>query len=278
MIMKLTDKEDTVIIHYGCNDFNKPKRTIFWISCVHYIKGEKVYFYEDGNEVDIIEKFKNFIDDNQEKTFIHWSMNKPNFGFTAIQSQYKLLTGTDTSFSPRKKLDLSEYLKDKYGIEYVKRDGGRLDNIGKLNGFSGIKENIEVKKGNQANNRLELLFSIYQAEMQGKLKVENTLEARNPYPRLFVTGDIYYKFIEYTNTKILDWYLDFSYLKKRLEHEKMIFHTKDNEFMRIVHNEMSLQQLKDNYYEDYKVKNKLVSLNKSCSSQRENNFNKTFDL
>jgi hypothetical protein len=58
----------------------------------------------------------------------------------------------------------------------------------------------------------------------------------------------------------------------------MIFHTKDNEFMRIVHDEMSLQQLKDKYYEDYKVKNKLVSLNKSSTSQRENNFNKTFDL
>lgn len=278
MIMKLTDKENTIIIHYGCNDFDKPKRTIFWISCVHYIEGEKVYFYEDGNEVDIIEKFKKFIDDNQEKTYIHWSMNKPNFGFTAIQSQYKLLTGIDTSFSPRKKLDLSEYLKDKYGIEYVKRDGGRLDNIAKLNSFSGIKENIEVKKGNQANNRLELLFSIYQAEMQGKLKVENTLEARNPYPRLFVSGDIYYKFIEYTNTKILDWYLDFSYLKKRLEHEKMIYRIKDNEFMRIVHDEMAVPILKDNYYEDYKVKNKLVSLNKSSTSQRENNFNKTFEM
>ena len=278
MIKKLTAKENTVIIHYGCNDFNKPKRTILWISCVHYIEGEKVYFYEDGNEVDIIKKFKNFIDKNQEKTFIHWSMNNPIFGFTAIQSQYKLLTELDVSFTPRKKLDLSEYLKEKYGIEYVKSHEGRLDSIAKLNGFSGIKENIEVKKGNQANNRLELLFSIYQAEIQGKLKVENTLEAKNPYPRLFASGDIYYKFIEYTKTKILDWYLDFSYLKKRLEHENMIFHTKDNEFMRIVHDEMAVPILKDNYYEDYKVKNKLVSLNKSSTSQRENNFNNTFEI
>ena len=58
----------------------------------------------------------------------------------------------------------------------------------------------------------------------------------------------------------------------------MIFHTKDNEFMRILHDEMSVPILKDNYYEDYKVKNKLVSLTKSSTSQRENNFNNTFEI
>jgi len=97
----------------------------------------------------------------------------------------------------------------------------------------------------------------------------------NPYPLIFVSADVYLKFIEYTHKHIIDYYLDYSYLKKRLENLNLIHSIKDNEFMRILYEEMGLISKKD--YEEYSIKNKLSSLNKSSSTNRENNFNNIFD-
>ena len=96
----------------------------------------------------------------------------------------------------------------------------------------------------------------------------------NPYPLLFASGEVYNDFISYTSNHIIDYYLDFSYLKKRLEAEGLIHKTKDNVFMKIIHDDMGL--INKSHYQDYKIKNKLSSLNKSTSASRENNFNNTF--
>ena len=96
----------------------------------------------------------------------------------------------------------------------------------------------------------------------------------NPYPHIFISAAIYLKFIEYTSKHIIDYYLDYSYLKKRLQHEKLIYNIRDNEFMLILNEEMKLISKKN--YEDYFIKNKLSSLNKSSSTARENNFNNIF--
>ena len=34
--MNLSERKNTVIIHYGCTDFNKPVHTIFWIGAIYY--------------------------------------------------------------------------------------------------------------------------------------------------------------------------------------------------------------------------------------------------
>ena len=98
---------------------------------------------------------------------------------------------------------------------------------------------------------------------------------KNPYPLIFTSVDIYLKFIKYTSNNIIDYYIDYSYLKKRLENLNLIHSIKDNEFMRILYEEMELISKKD--YEEYSIKNKLSSLNKSSSTNRENNFNNIFD-
>lgn len=96
----------------------------------------------------------------------------------------------------------------------------------------------------------------------------------NPYPLLFTSGKVYNDFISYTSKHIIDYYIDFSYLKKRLEAEHLIHKTKDNDFMKIIYDDMEL--INETDYRDYKIKNKLSSLYKSTSANRENNFNNTF--
>ena len=105
-------------------------------------------------------------------------------------------------------------------------------------------------------------------------KNSNKEPNKNPYPLIFTTVDIYLKFIKYTSNNIIDYYIDYSYLKKRLENLNLIHSIKDNEFMRILYEEMGLISKKN--YLEYSIKNKLSSLNKSSSASRENHFNNIF--
>ena len=130
--MRLPELKDCIVVHYGCPSFEKD-HIVEWIAAISH-SPNKDYFFENTSEVETIEKFKSFIDDNQNKTFIHWSMNSFKFGFKAIAERYCQLTNNTIDLSPKIDLDLSEHLKNKYGIDYIKRDGeGRLNNLAKLN-------------------------------------------------------------------------------------------------------------------------------------------------
>lgn len=168
----LPQLKNSIIVHYGCSDFNSNEHKVYWIGAISHTPN-KSYFFENRNEVEVIEKFYKYVQDNKEKTFIHWSMNSPKFGFRAIENRYFTLTNNKIDLQPKYEIDLSEYLKDKYGINYIERQNGRLNNLAKLNGFSGIQSDVEVININDATNRLELIFSIVQAEIQGNLKTEN---------------------------------------------------------------------------------------------------------
>ena len=98
--------------------------------------------------------------------------------------------------------------------------------------------------------------------------------SNNPYPLLFVSGEIYEKFISFCSRPMVDYYLEISYLKKRMEHESLIHRIKDNDFMKIIFQEMKLISKKN--HADYLIKNKLTSLNKSATENRENYFNHIF--
>lgn len=166
--------ENSIIVHYGCSDFNSNEHKVYWIGAINHTPN-KTYFFENRNEVEAIEKFYKYVQDNKEKTFIHWSMNSPKFGFRAIENRYFELTNIEIDLKPKYEIDLSEYLKNKYGINYIERQNGRLNNLAKLNGFSGIQSDVEVINMNDATNRLELIFSIVQAEIQGNLKTNTAL-------------------------------------------------------------------------------------------------------
>lgn len=177
----LPDYTDLIITHYGCSEFAENDSMIYWIGAIYYEDGAKRYFYPAGNEQEIIEQYSDFLK-GHDKKIIHWSMITPNYSFDSIKARYSVLTGNSIDLKMTDNIDLSEYLKEKYGIDYIERIGGRLNNLAKLNGFSGIKSGIEVKGKKEAAERLELIFSIYQAEKQGKLKVINTQPPKRKKP------------------------------------------------------------------------------------------------
>lgn len=176
--MNLPELENSIIVHYGCSDFNSTEHTVYWIGAISHTPN-KTYFFESRYEVEVIEKFESYVNNNNDKTFIHWSMNSPKFGFRAIENRYLDLTNNSIDFDIKNEVDLSEYLKNKYGINYIERQNGRLNNLAELNGFSGFKSDIEVINTNDATNRLELIFSIVQAEIQGNLKTLSDAHQQN---------------------------------------------------------------------------------------------------
>lgn len=186
--MTLPNKEDVIITHYGCSDFTNEMHTVFWLGAIYFENGNKTYFFVSGNEEENIKEYFNFLKNNKHKQILHWSMNTPQFGFTALRSRYQELTAQKIEINFINKIDLSEFLKEKYGINYIARDKGRLNNLATLNGFSGYSDKIEISSKNDAVNRLELFFSIYQAEQQGCLKVNFNQNKKYASTPLFSTN------------------------------------------------------------------------------------------
>lgn len=217
----------------------KEFKTIINNSLYFHLKS-KEEFYDLDSFKDIYETLiKEFIEDNIDS-------DENDFIDSYINSQNEIINKTIEYFIPvsgYESLELIQFLKKDFIEEFIRSS---------------------KKKIKFLENRLYVLNT--------SIIEDNEV---NPYPLIFISANIYLKFIEYTHKHIIDYYLDYSYLKKRLENLNLIHSIKDNEFMRILYEEMELISKKD--YEEYSIKNKLSSLNKSSSTNRENNFNNIFD-
>ena len=228
---QLPPLRDLVIIHYGCTIFEDKKHKIHWIGAISHDPNKK-YFFKNNDEVNMIEELRNYMCINKDKIFVHWSMNKPNFGFMAIEMRYFELTKKEIKTTPELDIDLSEFLKIKYGINYIERNNGRLNNLAKLNKFSGFQREFEVKDLHQASNRLELIFSITQAEVQGKLII-NSLEkeessrqlTENQYPKIFKSDlgySLFLKMLSIYKEKPRYYLSNFSFLFYAMEKDYLV--------------------------------------------------------
>jgi hypothetical protein len=231
MIDNLPPIHNLVIVHYGCPNFKKNTNVVSWIGAVYY-NPNKTYFFEINNEIEILEKFNQFIENFKSKTFVHWGMNRPDFGFRVLKERYFELTNKEINMSPLKEIDFSEYLKTKYTVDYVDRKGGRLNHLAELNNFSGKMNQIEVIKRSDASNRLELVFSIVQAEIQGKLKtltsdINNSNSFKEELHNNIFKGSYFRLFEKYYNDKSMSSQsrTDFRFLFEQMKKDNLIYDT-----------------------------------------------------
>jgi len=257
--MQLPDLNKIVIIHYGCPSFDTNDDTIYWIGIIHYQNGEKTYELWEGEEVDVLKKYTKFLKQNNDKIYVHWSMNSPKFGFHVFNRKAKEMIGTH-NVDPNTKIDLSEYFKTKYGNNYVNRGGGRLNNLAALNSFTGRKSRIEVLSRSEATDRLELLFSIVQAEKQNTLIVEKET-ILNPYPDLW--NDKCYKFFMYL------WQNYISNKASQANILRVMYYLKelsrcDNEYIF----RCTIQQFKEHMSNVYSIKISNIDMPSNYSNQK----------
>lgn len=97
----------------------------------------------------------------------------------------------------------------------------------------------------------------------------------NPYPNLFVSREVYNGFMIYVSNYIVEPYIDYSYLKKRLENDGLTHRITDKKFMLFIYEELNL--ISEKMYFHFLDKDKFSSLGKSNSTYRQNNFNLVFD-
>lgn len=145
---------------------------------------------------------------------------------------------------------------------------------------SGINGGEFYKAWEIILNNPTIFESIFLANAQKEIKQPepetiDLKENKNPFPLMFLSNDVYNCFIEYKK-HIIDFYTDYSYLKKRLENEKLIHRHTDNDFIKFLFKELNF--ISEKNYEDYQIKyeSKLKSLSKSYSEHRCNNFNIVF--
>ena len=205
------------------------------------------------------------------------------------------------------KIDLQEYLQlilevpeklNKIDIdikkELILEIDNRILNLSKtITGLISVNNNYSYPENYLPNRlfeywaeRLSQQFNYNELKYLKKLISDNLAPVEaidpdainvNPFENLFTNFEVYSCFLEYTKKHILNFYQDYSYLKKRLEHENLIHYHKDTDFLKVIFNKMQL--IKQFEYDSYftKYDSKFLSLNKSYSETRENNFNNIFE-
>lgn len=149
-----------------------------------------------------------------------------------------------------------------------------------------LMDGVEIVDGVFTNNKMgtEFEMNMFYEELKffkNKLKEltepkqpEPTIN-KNPYPLIFEFAEVYHKFIEYTS-KIdsTDFYKSYSYLKKRLEAEKLIRKQSDNDFMYFIYNDLGL--ISKEQHQEYLIFGQLKSADKTKGKGRKINFDNTF--
>jgi hypothetical protein len=105
-------------------------------------------------------------------------------------------------------------------------------------------------------------------------KNETLIDDKSLYPsKIFRDRDSFKKFQSYIENHIIDFYTDYSYLKKRMELEAFIMRTTDSEFVNFLSEN---NYITSKNYDEYLINGKLKTLKKSFTANRENNFNNIF--
>ena len=171
MFTPLPSYRSVFFIHYSCDKFDEGTQ-IFRLGI--YAKDEMQEFCGD-NEAEFIEAYCRRVTQLCAEGLIpiHWNQNTPVYGAAHIRSRYKELTGRDIELQYTNCINLSGWLIEKYGDDYISHP--RLDKLAELNNLSG--QSTEQGSRTFFSNRLILLSKIYCLELNNKLKT-----ATSPLP------------------------------------------------------------------------------------------------
>lgn len=244
----------------------------------------KEYFYNTNNYSDpIIIKFIFEFTHKFEPTLLI-SLNKDFINMYFSELELKDGYSIKTDF----------YYRDLIDEEVIENNTNILfRNYSYTNGLFEIQEervkfeNLNYVEHREMTKRIQdFQFCMQKIIIEENLKFTNTLTSKessvleketNPFPLVFMNLEVYKCFEKYTKNHIIETYSDYSYLKKRLEKEKLIHKHSDNDFVDFLFHQVKLISVKDKENYSGKYESKLKSLAKSYSINRCNNFNIVFE-
>ncbi|SEE03452.1 hypothetical protein SAMN05216489_05279 [Streptomyces sp. 3213] len=134
-----------VSVHYACESFLSTKDHPAGIACVafHDLQTGDTLAYSRSDappskatdkekEIHVLERFYAELQSREGSYFLHWNMNRPEYGFTALAARYEYLTGnTPPASPPHQRIDVDGLLAATFGETYAPH--GRLEGIARLN-------------------------------------------------------------------------------------------------------------------------------------------------
>lgn len=83
-------------------------------------------------EIHLLERFYEQIGGRGDARLVHWNMNRPEYGFSALGARYEYLTGKRAPKGiPERRVDLDNILEVTYGSDYAHHP--KLESIARLN-------------------------------------------------------------------------------------------------------------------------------------------------
>jgi hypothetical protein len=152
----LPSYEKVFFIHYQCDNFGVGTK----ISSLSVLVNGKEIQFSLPEETENIKRFHDKVNELQEKGLrpIHWGQTKHHFGEAHINNRYNKSTNESISLKYINDINLSAWLKVRYGERYIKHP--RLDNLSLLNEFNTVKQ-LEKDSVTFASDRVKLLSKIY---------------------------------------------------------------------------------------------------------------------
>lgn len=131
-------------IHYACESFFTAKDHPAGIACValYNLQTDETRAFsradahpsveDDAREIHLLKQFYQELAANGESTFLHWNMNRPEYGFSALATRYEYLTGERPPIvTPARRLDVDGLLDAQFGDDYAPH--GKLESMARLN-------------------------------------------------------------------------------------------------------------------------------------------------
>lgn len=89
---------------------------------------------DTGREIALLERFYRHLEELDDQRVLHWNANRPEYGFAALATRYRFLTGhAPPAPRPRRLYDVDALIAARHGPNYAPH--GRLETIARINGL-----------------------------------------------------------------------------------------------------------------------------------------------
>lgn len=190
------------VIHYSCESFYGLPRAprivtvaarnlkykqskCFSVQKIAEEKHIDVYNMEQYEEIEriLLESFFNYLEENKDKTWIHWNMSSDKYGFSALEHRARVLGVTPFVLPDEKKLDLKILFNDYYGEGYIPdrqmEELIRKNNLHEQDLLTGAEEAEVFEKGNFLQMEMSTLRKVDIFEKFVSMANSNTLKTES---------------------------------------------------------------------------------------------------
>jgi hypothetical protein len=140
----LGSNEALVAVHYACESFFEAKDHPAGVACValHDLQTDETLAFSradappqvtgDAREIHMLDRFYSELKARGEAYFLHWNMNRPEYGFSALAARYEYLTDKrQPTTVPERRADVDGLLTAQFGADYAPH--GKLESTARLN-------------------------------------------------------------------------------------------------------------------------------------------------